>query len=494
MGGGGEREIMINRREERGLPQHLSLRSFRSAEDDKACSALELRASQHKNAKIRRIPLVGYLYGLFEDSIQVYPAYTKGFDAQAAAGADENEIVVCCDKSDNDEETVVAVIVCNIRTVFWGRKPIKVGWVYGLRVHEDYQCQGIGTALSDELERRCRKRGVAMLYLTVNQDNEKAKSLYSKLGYQAASERSVRTKFLMAKESISDEVLVVSTVVPEIAAEMTATCYDSIDLSPAGPSIKDGFMRIASSPYFERIFIAVNRSELSSEILQLEQAGDEKVLSNAIAKEIQNGKIKSYGGVSLWNGSAFRKFVVVRLIFRKETWLSAKFRWSLALGLTTISGVWWQSLARRFLLHFSNTTQSSWWPAVVLGAEVLAAAATSVVMYKFYRFYRFIISRDSSHLSARAFAPLCSGPMGIDCLHGALVGSRNFSQRNGHGIWIMNVAEAHPDSSAFGKSGFSASFLQKWLSPGSAVDSPSPLSNEKWKSFSPSAFFDPRDL
>jgi len=115
-----------NRINDHHLPQHLVLRSFRSAEDDKACCALELRANQHKNTKRRTIPIVGPLYGLFADSLQVHQAHVKGFDAMAREGAEENEIIVCEDNS-NKENTVVAVIVCNVRTVVWSGKPIKVG-------------------------------------------------------------------------------------------------------------------------------------------------------------------------------------------------------------------------------------------------------------------------------------------------------------------------------------------------------------------------------
>lgn len=120
----------------------------------------------------------------------------------------------------------MAVIVCNVRTVVWSGKPIKVGFVYGLWVHEDYQRQGIGTALSDELETPCSVRGVSMLYLTVNNDNGKARALYSRLGYRLASERAVRTKFLIANEPVSDAVLVVHMVTQGVVADVSGHWFD----------------------------------------------------------------------------------------------------------------------------------------------------------------------------------------------------------------------------------------------------------------------------
>lgn len=251
----------------------------------------------------------------------------------------------------------------------------------------------------------------------------------------------------------------------------------------------------------------MNRSDVSTDILRLEQHNgdnddyDESVISNAITEAIQSGKIKSYGGVSIWNGSAFKQFKIIRLVLRKETWLCLPFRWSLAVGLTTVSGLWWKSLARRMLSCYreNNHTQGYWWwPIAVLSIETLAATITSIIMYKSYRFFRFIIGRDTSRLTAQAFAPFCSGPTGIDCLRGALAKSKNYSRETGRGLWIMNVAESHPDCAAFGKRGFGTRFLQKWLTmtPNdttmTSVAAPSSPSAE-WKLFSPAAFLDPRD-
>jgi len=73
-----------------------------------------------------------------------------------------------------------------------------------------------------------------MLYLTVNNGNEKARALYSRLGYRLASERAVRTKFLIANEPVSDALLVVPMVTQGVVADLTANCYDSIDMSPSG--------------------------------------------------------------------------------------------------------------------------------------------------------------------------------------------------------------------------------------------------------------------
>jgi len=459
---------MSNTTPRKNLPNHLVLRSFRS-EDDEDCCELELRANQHKNTKRRGLPLVGPLYGKFIDTIQVHQSHPRGFSAMAEEGADEHEIIVCQDTTWNK---VAAVICCHIRTVRWSGTSLKVGFVYGLRVHEDCQRQGIGTALSDELERRCRKRGVSMLYLSVNRDNDNAKSLYERLGYKLASERAVRTKFLTSREVVSEAMVVVPIENRTAAEGLTEERYASVDGSPSS------FLPLFSSPHFERMHVAVPRSELeSANVLQ-----GKSNFREAILEAIQSGKIQSYGGVSQWNGSAYKKFEVLRVVLSKEVWLSPGFRWLLASAMVTLSGWWWRSLVRRLI-----SQPRTRWGVAFMTFEALVATITSVVLWKVYGFFRFIISRDTSRLSARAFAPFCAGPMGNDCLRAALASSKNYSQECGYGLWIMNVDKNHPDSTAFGKGGFSVCFLQKWLLEPEAAAS-------EWKLHSPSAFCDPRDF
>lgn len=187
-------KTLMNGSNERELPPGLVLRSFRPS-DDEACQLLEIRANQHKNPKLDKLPGVSKL---LETLFQVYPAHPQGFDACAKL-SDEHEIVVC---HDTTRDTVVGVIVVNIRKATWVGRESKVGWVYELRVDEDYQRQGIARALSNELETRCRQRGVVLLYLTVNLENTKAQALYQALGWKPASHRGAITKFLNNKADL----------------------------------------------------------------------------------------------------------------------------------------------------------------------------------------------------------------------------------------------------------------------------------------------------
>ena len=148
------------------LAEGLALRSFADATDDEACQLLEQRANQFGGGN-----RTGCRARLAKALIEVFPGHPKGFAAKARLYP-EHEIVVC---EDTATAKAIAVVVVTIKPVRYCGEALKVGWLFDLRVDEDYQRRGIGRALSEEVERRCAARGVAMLHLTVNRDNKKAK-------------------------------------------------------------------------------------------------------------------------------------------------------------------------------------------------------------------------------------------------------------------------------------------------------------------------------
>ena len=150
------------------LAEGLALRSFADATDDEACQLLEQRANQFGGGN-----RTGCRARLAKALIEVFPGHPKGFAAKARLYP-EHEIVVC---EDTATAKAIAVVVVTIKPVRYCGEALKVGWLFDLRVDEDYQRRGIGRALSEEVERRCAARGVAMLHLTVNRDNKKAKGL-----------------------------------------------------------------------------------------------------------------------------------------------------------------------------------------------------------------------------------------------------------------------------------------------------------------------------
>ena len=140
------------------MPANLVLRSFVDPADDEACQILEQRANQFGGGNRG-----GLRARLAKALIEVFPGHPKGFAAKARL-CDEHEIVVVADKDAGDK--VIAVVVVTILSVTFHGAAIKAGWLFDLRVDEDYQRQGIGRALSEEAERRCLARGVSMIHLT----------------------------------------------------------------------------------------------------------------------------------------------------------------------------------------------------------------------------------------------------------------------------------------------------------------------------------------
>jgi hypothetical protein len=97
-------------------------------------------------------------------------------------------------------------------------------------------------------------------------------------------------------------------------------------------------LKLVSSSQHEGTFVAVDRSELSPIFVQLEQDGDDEALSSVVEQVIRSGEWKSYGGVSLRNGSGVKKFKIVRVVFLKETWLSLPFQINLLCVLLALLG------------------------------------------------------------------------------------------------------------------------------------------------------------
>ena len=66
-----------------------------------------------------------------------------------------------------------------------------------LFVHQDFRRRGIGTALTNEAVRLCRDRGLRMLWVLINGDNNAARSGLLKYGFHTAweSQGEIRMEF-----------------------------------------------------------------------------------------------------------------------------------------------------------------------------------------------------------------------------------------------------------------------------------------------------------
>lgn len=63
----------------------------------------------------------------------------------------------------------------------------KYAYIYGFRIRPDYRGQGIGSYLLRSVERDLERRGFKHISLNVARDNEDARRLYERAGYQVVA-------------------------------------------------------------------------------------------------------------------------------------------------------------------------------------------------------------------------------------------------------------------------------------------------------------------
>ncbi len=68
------------------------------------------------------------------------------------------------------------------------RKGSRVGHLYSIVTHPDFQGRGMGTALLDKLEAEARERGCTRIRLEVRADNTDAVALYRRRGYEVVKD------------------------------------------------------------------------------------------------------------------------------------------------------------------------------------------------------------------------------------------------------------------------------------------------------------------
>ena len=318
------------------------------------------------------------------------------------------------------------------------------------------------------------------------------------------------------------------------AANLTAQAYEGVDMSPL--PLKDGFLSLLQSELSEGTYVGMSRADLdASESVAADESLSAFLRSDSIGhsvvedvahvttllKAIKAGEVHSYAGVSMWNGSSVSNWKVLRVIFKKETWLSSWFQYFLAGFTVGMLGLWGWRVASQASDIFADSQAngaavSASVPSPTWGAlgkltfvlEGLAFGAVSFASYKAAGLISFVLSRNSNKLRARAHAPFQHGTSGLQCLQGAVVAAQAQARDMGYGMWILNVDAEHPDSKALPKPGFRTDFMQKWLTgvPPAAVvaessgagDETAALRNseaeQRWAPMSPAAYCDPRGV
>ena len=264
---------------------------------------------------------------------------------------------------DTATSAICGVVCVGLKRVWLHGTSQLVGYIFDLRVDQDYQGLGIGKRLSKDLESLCRARGVTALYLTVNSDNARARALYTKQGFVHASYRSPALQVLVQPQPPSAAAAKrVRRISPDLAAQLTERYYapagGGTDLFPsevavlmAGPA--GAGAASGGTPLYEGTWLLAGEKEAAPPAAAAAAAaaagaaegsrGDtnSKSKSQAGRSQVLTGTFRpaeSYAGVSLWNGSALGG---VKLETRRHTGLllglclacAAVAAWTFALSL-----------------------------------------------------------------------------------------------------------------------------------------------------------------
>lgn len=420
------------------LAPELEYRDYKK-EDDESCKALEMRAMQGS-----RYPWLQKFTRVF---IRAGFEHFLTFDAKPQQYED-HIIRVAEDRSNGGR--IVGVGCAALKTARIHSKMSKVAYIFDLRVDEEYQGCGIGKALTEQIEEGCAAKGASFLYLTVNSDNTKAKSLYAKRGFVHASHRSPALA-LLAFPDLEDSVNSVEVVGKEAAIKLTSSFYSSADL------FLEKLDQLFDSPLYEGTFVA--------------RKGD------------------SIAGVSAWNGSSLTGFKIERIFLPISWWRSPIFHLVL-LG----AGIWaaWRwavavQATGRSALETRSVFTSIWFLAM-MGITFAGAA----LLFRAWPVISFIGSKvvsDNTKMRHRLFGPFAFGPTSDqeELMRAVMSRAHNAAREAGYAMSICNMDARHPLRPFFPSNKFSTIFMYKPVE-GKESDSGSlpPLTADN--------FFDPRDL
>lgn len=417
------------------LSPGLVLRTY-GTEDDAACKALEISASQFQS-----------FGGLIKAAI-----HHKGKFDDKPRQFDDYILLACEDKSKNGH--ICAVVAVAIKTALVHGSQQRCGFVFDLRVEEAYQKRGIGKAITKEAEKRAEARGCTYLYLSVNNDNRKARALYTSAGWTLASRRALVFQPLVCVRPAS-----------AMDAEVAAV--------GGGVQLLEAVEALALvTAHFAKRDLGLSASEF-------------KVLfasHNMLGTFAASDGHGSRAVLSLWHGSSFNSFKPVRLLLPMSTWAR------LRVPLGCCGGLLVGYAAYAMLLAAPGPLTR-----LLVGAGFLAGAAAVGFMWNFLR--------TRTAFRARAFAPIATGPNWqplMRAVHAHVLGE---ARKRGFGVMVINEDVSSPltstlvrmDAKGEAKKGGAprspTSFWQKALqsTPGSNGSGVMP-------SLQSDAFFDPRDI
>jgi len=165
-----ERELLSKKFDDLSITYRLYTPS-----DDVPLIALEKEASQG-NKYVR----------LIADFSTIH---REPFDSKCKLFPDHIIVVAEAQRPNSAQKDLCGCACLGIKEIYFNQKKVKAGVLFDLRVSERYQRKGIGATICELIEKLAAEKGCEFIYLSVNNNNNKAIFLYTKLGYSVISHR-----------------------------------------------------------------------------------------------------------------------------------------------------------------------------------------------------------------------------------------------------------------------------------------------------------------
>ena len=405
------------------MPDGLEIRDFEPHLHDSACKELEVTASQFQG-----------FGGLIKAAIVHYHL----FDAKPRQYSKHVLLVVV----DTSTQGVVGVVAIGIKDLYVHGNVWRCGWVFDLRVSEAYQRRGIGAALTSAAEERASRLGVSYVYLSVNNDNRKARALYTAQGWTLASRRALvfRPLLLIPRPQRSHSLHVpVRALAPEEALKLVTNHFSAKDLSPT----RDEMARLLASPNILGTFAAFD-----------EQSG-------------------SHAALCLWHGSTLTAFKPVTLLVPFEWWQKAAPPIAIFIASAAL-----YALHSTLCMDVGHALKAS---LLAVGAAAVGGALA---------FWSWARSRKA--FRARAFAPCYSGPKWEPLMRAVYSHVAREARSQGFAVLVLNEDVDSPLVRCLHAKGQAprspTAFWQK------ALGAPVWSQSSSLPELHSDAFFDPRDM
>jgi len=438
--------------------ENVRLRDYKPSDDD------GLNALQHNSS-------MDHAFGRWLNAHMRVVTQEKGaFNARALDFDDHCIIVAETDLPDSDQggtksTRIVAVINVGIKPVCLAQGQTgRVGFLYGLRVHEDVQSSGVGQRILAWAEQRAAKQNCCRMLLTVNDDNKKARRFFERNGYSLASQRIVQFSTLLDVGARPDHTDLVQVVSSAEGGNDAANALSEYKKCIKGREMTPDLDTLVRREPFLAVVSAVSTDG------------------------------KSSAGALMWNAGLRKQFTAsgkIPDLMYSKSWPLVRASVMAIAGVAWAWHMWGLVAAERFTF---------------LAIEACVEAAIAFGALKIYSFVSFAIPREMRIV--RFFGYYASGEQGTDLLRGVYWKARQAARDEFKGAgMIVNADDGDPllvtldgkttaSKSAPKKKKTRTRFMHKDLSTvcTTATEPTVQMPKIELGKLSADMFFDPRDI